>query len=71
MTAATRAVFLLIAMTLFAAGCSTKAPKQTNFMEQLGVEDVTTRELQLVVYGFGLRWRRLNLPMTLFSDKGA
>lgn len=56
MKAATRVVFFFIAVSLFAAGCSTKPPQQTAFMERLGVEDVTTRELQLIVYGMGLHF---------------
>jgi len=43
---------LALTMTLQTA-CSTGAAKQTPLMEEVGVEDVTTRELQVMVYGFG------------------
>lgn len=34
--------------------CSTGAPKQTELMEEFGIEEVTTRELQLIIYGFAV-----------------
>jgi len=45
----------LMALALgLATACSTGAPKQTDLMEEFEIEDVTTRELQLIVYGFAV-----------------
>ena len=47
---------LLVLVTILVAACSTGAPKQTNLMKDFGVEDVTTRELEVIVYGFAVQF---------------
>ncbi|UCH82756.1 MAG: hypothetical protein JSW50_09765 [Candidatus Latescibacterota bacterium] len=49
-------VLILGSSVMFIAACSTAPPSQTEFMRKMGVEDVTTRELQLMVYAFGTQF---------------
>jgi len=46
-------IALVVSIALLAAACSTGVPKQTQLMKDVGVEDVTTRELRMIAYGFG------------------
>jgi hypothetical protein len=48
-----RALALLALATAVMPACSAKAPKQTELMKSYGIEDFTTRELTVVILGFG------------------
>lgn len=47
-------LLLLVLATALITACSTGAPKQTELMKDFGVEEVTTRELEVIVYGFAV-----------------